>query len=148
MNLFECLYNSNEAYCDAGGGGAQWIFTILSGVLQGCPFSGSFFVIAMDPLLFQFRKFLCTPVLATVRACADDVGACIKSLRDLAVFWRIFEAFRRASLPTFKPKKCIIVPPTVECSAANIAAIRTWLSEVLPDCTHFEILPTAKYLGI
>jgi len=60
----------------------------------------------------------------------------------------IFEAFRKASLLTLKPRKCIIVPLTVECSEANVAAIRMWLSEFLPDCTHFKILPTAKYLGI
>jgi hypothetical protein len=80
--------------------------------------------------------------------CADDAGACIKSLRDLGVFCKIFEAFRKASLLTLKPRKCIIVPLTVECSEANVAAIRMWLSEFLPDCTHFKILPTARYLGI
>ena len=33
-----------------------WIFTIGCGVLQGCPFSGSLFVIAIDPLLHLFEN--------------------------------------------------------------------------------------------
>ena len=45
LNLFDCLYDSNEAFCSVGGRPVAWIFNILCGVLQGCPFSGSLFVI-------------------------------------------------------------------------------------------------------
>ena len=148
MNLLECLYNGSEAFCNVGGSGMAWIFSVLSGVLQGCPFSGSLFVIAIDPLLFQFHKYLCAPALATVRACAGDIGAALKCCKDLAILWRIFEAFRKASLLTLKPQKCILIPLAVECSESNCSAFRAWLTEHLPEWAHFSVLPAAKYLGI
>ena len=121
---------------------------MLSGVLQGCPLSGSLFVIAIDPLLHQFHKHLCAPALATVRVCADDVGAAVRQLRTLFKVWELFEAFRKVSLLTLKPKKCIIVPLTVATSGWNCGLISEWLSVNIPEWAHFNIVPSAKYLGI
>ena len=53
--------------------GMIFMFVILSGVLQGCPLSGSLFVIAIDPLLHMFKTMLENSSLAWVRACADDI---------------------------------------------------------------------------
>ena len=63
------LYKGNEAYA-VSEGLMQHLFPILSGVLQGCPLSGTLFVFVMDPLLWSFRRYLIgtvtSPVLMTL----------------------------------------------------------------------------------
>ncbi len=51
LNVVESLYDGCEAYCESHEGFA-WLFSIISGILQGCPLSGSLFVFIIDPLLF------------------------------------------------------------------------------------------------
>ena len=148
LNLFDCLYTGNEGYCSVSGGEVRWIFSVLCGVLQGCPLSGSLFVIAIDPLLYQFHKKLCAPTLATVRACADDIGAVLKQLRNLVMLWKLFESFRKVSLLTLKPRKCILIPLTVDSSERNCIALKDWLREFIPEWAHFNIVSASKYLGI
>eukprot|EP00959_Pyramimonas_sp_CCMP1952_P243679 5093574-Pyramimonas_sp.AAC.1 len=48
-----------------------------SGVLQGCPLSGSLYVIASNPFLLDLEHCLVARgrLLGVVRACADDLGA-------------------------------------------------------------------------
>ena len=48
--------------------GLTWLCEVISEVLQGCPLSGTLFVIAIDPLLYGFEKHLRTPGLGTIRA--------------------------------------------------------------------------------
>ena len=47
LNAFNMLYHGNEAYSFVGGV-FRWIFSIKSGVLQGCPVSGSLFGFKID----------------------------------------------------------------------------------------------------
>jgi len=65
------LYKGNEAFGMCGGI-LLHMFSILSGVLQGCPLSGTLFVLVADPLLWMFRVQINS---AVIRACADDIGA-------------------------------------------------------------------------
>ena len=85
------------------GGIFQWLFTIKCGVLQGCPFSGTLFVLAIDPQLTFFEKHIHNPGLGKVYACADDIGAALKDLKSLLLCYKLFETFRRASGLTLKP---------------------------------------------
>ena len=80
-----CLYADNHAYADDGGL-IIYLFAILSGILQGCPLSGTLFVFVIDPLLWMFRKQINS---AIIRACADDIGAALRRLEDLAVLYNI-----------------------------------------------------------
>ena len=72
LNVFEALYKDCDAYW-CGGGVEYWLFKIISGVLQGCPLSGSLFVIAIDPLLFMFERHVMSPTYGLVATCADDI---------------------------------------------------------------------------
>jgi len=82
------------------------MFSILSGVLQGCPLSGTLFVLVVDPLLWMFRTRVSS---AIIRACADDVGAALRRMQDLIAMADVFEKFRIASNLTLKPSKCVLI---------------------------------------
>ena len=56
VNAIKVLYKGNRGFCNIEGV-SKFIFDVLSGVLQGCPLSGTLFVIVMDPILFLFNKF-------------------------------------------------------------------------------------------
>ena len=88
MNAFQALYEGNEGYTSMGGLMSR-IFTISCGVLQGCPFSGSLFVIAIDPLLYLFEKYIVSPGMGHIYACADDIGASLASLRGLPILFSL-----------------------------------------------------------
>ena len=86
------------------------LILITSGVLQGCGLSGTLFAISMDPFLRQAEEEVERIQLGTVRACADDVGAAIRSLRAVIPMAAMFSrAFRFAGL-AIKVSKCKLVP--------------------------------------
>ena len=64
----------------AGSAEQELLFQVVAGVLQGCPASGSLFVLCLDPLLRaavqleQFGQGL------EVTACADDVGVSVSKV--------------------------------------------------------------------
>ena len=84
------------------GGILSRIFNVTCGVLQGCPMSGTLFVLPIDPLLTQFERYILQPGLGAVYARADDVGAAINSLDTLELLHRLFEAYRKAIGLTLK----------------------------------------------
>ena len=65
LNCFRALYDGNQGYTSIGGL-ITWIFEVGCGVLQGCPFSGTLFVIAIDPLLHMFEKYIHNPGLGHI----------------------------------------------------------------------------------
>ena len=73
VNAFNALYNGNEGYTSIGGF-ISWIFSVGCGVLQGCPLSGSLFVIAIDPLLYMFEKYIVSVAWQHVCVCGRHWG--------------------------------------------------------------------------
>jgi hypothetical protein len=136
------LYRGNEAYGMAGGIMAH-MFSILSGVLQGCPLSGTLFVLVVDPLLWMFRTQMSE---ALVRACADDVGMALRRLDSLALLYKIFEDYRKATNLTLKAAKCVLVVTVCKLSGWNVDMIRAWLRRRVPGWKDMKIQDAAKYL--
>ena len=95
LNAFNVLYQDNEGVAKVGNL-LKWLFSVKCGVLQGCPLSGTLFVIAIDPLLTLFEHYIYNPGLGAVYACADDIGAALKDIRGLIICARLFEKFRLA----------------------------------------------------
>ena len=121
------------------GGVEHWLFRVISGVLQGCPLSGSPFVIAIDPLLFMFERRISDPSYGMVAACADDIGAFLEELQHLSILFEIFDVFGKASGLLLKPRKCVIILLSVVASDANIAPVKLWMKRHIPQWAPFCI---------
>ena len=147
LNIFKALYDGNEGFTSIGGL-ITWMFTVGCGVLQGCPLSGSLFVIAIDPLLFLFEKYICSPGFGTVSACADDIGAVVNSLKGLKRLKTLFSLMTRASGLTLKPAKCILIPLACDVTPENVDRIHGWLGENIPEWASMNVKNMGKYLGI
>ena len=124
------------------------MFSVLSGVLQGCPLSGVLFNFAIDPLLYLFSTLIITPGFGKVLACADDIGASLVQLRHLVSCHNMFGVFQKVSGLTLKPRKCILILTSIEASPHNIDVVRTWLKENIPSWEGVRICSSAKCLGI
>jgi len=146
LKALERMYDANEAFFECGGD-LKWVFCVISGVLQGCPLSGSLFVICMDPLLYLFKTKIEDQGLGMVRACADDVGATLGALLLLPIFHDGFSRFKRISGLTLKPKKCVLILTTCIASPGNVEVIRKWLRAHCPEWANFQISNVGKYLG-
>ena len=147
LNAIKTLYKDNRVFCNIGGA-AQFMFMILSGVLQGCPFSGTLFVIIMDPIMHLFTKYICRPGFGEVRSCADDVGCALACLWSLKRVFLIFESVRKATGLILKPNKCVIVLLSHVANEGNVEAVRQWLLREIPEWVEFQVTNSAKYLGI
>ena len=141
------IYSDNEAKYGSGRA-AVTLFVIVAGILQGCPGSGSFFVVALEPFLWKFdcilkaqdRRRLGDASLATnvIRACADDIAFALCRLDTLVALKEVYDEAAVLSLLCLKPRKCVLVtvrgPPP--CSRtrdpAVVGEVCTWLG-VLPD---------------
>ena len=140
------LYHKNQAFLGTPDG-IVFMFFILSGVLQGCPLSGSLFVIVIDPLLHMFKVHLEDTGLGMPRACADDVGVALRHLKDISILYVFFTRYTSISGLTLKPPKCVIVLTARACSDHNCQVIKEWLSESCPAWKDMAICSAAKYLG-
>ena len=145
-NALKLMYTDNEAYVESNGE-LMWLFSVLAGVLQGCPLSGSLFVICIDPLLFLFKKKVEDQGLGRVRACADDIGASLRNLKSIRVFCEIFTLFEKVSGLVLKPKKCVIILTSNVASSHNSRVIKAYLDSHCPSWSHFQVANNGKYLG-
>ena len=145
-DCIESIYHFNIALAAVGGAFTP-LFFIFSGVLQGCPLSGFLFAMGIDPFLTWVYIVLELPGLATIRACADDLGA---SLRRLSALLILFPVFRVVGLVTgldLKPRNCVLIPTGQSCSIQFVAFVRGWLVQHIPQWSEFKVVPSARYLG-
>ena len=84
LNFMKKLYDGNKAFMTVGGVNL-FLFMVISSVLQGCPLSGSLFVICMDPILFMFEKHIVKKGLGNVLACADDIGVSLAAAKHIKI---------------------------------------------------------------
>ena len=98
LNASDVVYSEHEGVarvCDI----FQWLFTVRCGVLQGCPFSGTLFVIASDPFLTFLEKHIQNLDLGRVYVCADDIGAALEDLKSLLLCYKPVGSLRRPLAP-------------------------------------------------
>ena len=123
------------------------LFQIVTGILQGCPLSGSLFVIVINPLLVALsKKFPCRS-RAEITACADDVGLALKSLIDAPLVAQEFEFFAKIARLCLKPAKCVIVPAATCNLAAFVRQAKDLLEDICPQWAHFTFKDCNTYLG-
>ncbi len=120
------LYSGSTAV-SLGALGPEFLYDVTSGVLQGCPLSGIFFVWAMDVFIRMMTKKVQERGLGILRICADDVGAALRSIWSLLVLVEIFAIAEAVSGLGLNLHKCVVVPTATSWSLELMHRIKTWL---------------------
>ena len=144
-NILMAMYSRVIAM--AAGPGRQQLFHVESGVLQGCPLSGSLFALCVDPLYKMLRARLLQDAIpcAAVTACADDVGIALADVRLADRAAEVFVAAERCARLRLKPRKCKLIPlAETDPDPAVWAGI---IACVVPAWRDFHVVAYAKYLG-
>ena len=77
LNLIRALHT--EVYVHSAET-RETLFQILTGILQGCPLSGSLLIVAFNPLIVALSKLSPDKAEMVLTACADDIGIASKTL--------------------------------------------------------------------
>ena len=144
--MFKAMYHDVQTFW-ALGNELFFLFLVYCGVIQGCPTSGALFNYSIDPLLYIFSRLVVVPRLGLVLACADDVAAAMRALKDLEHLYSIFHLFDEISGLRLSASKCVIILTSVEASPHNIHIIRNWLRTRIPAWENINISDNGKYLG-
>ena len=152
----KAIYLENRAWF-GNGDQQKLLFTIISGILQGCPGSGTFFVVAIEPFINKFSIQLThqtaqrVPPRAgapdEVKACADDIAFALFELRALIVIRTTFDEAKRLAALQLQPRKCVLIPSRGPISEQKIKEVREWLAANVAGWEGFQICGTAKLLG-
>ena len=144
LDLFlRALYYNNRCYA-VFDGVRHFLYTIYSGILQGCPVSGSLFVMAIDPFLRMLRKKVFG---ARTKAFADDIASALGSLSLLRSMFMCFERFRKISGLALKPKKCKLLPLGAPLDRDLHAKVKDYINKTVPGWNDFAICDSGEYLG-
>ena len=138
------MYHDCNVYSNAGGD-SVWMFLVESGVIQGCPLSGTLFALAAGPLLRAIH-FLLQPD-EVCRAFADDIAAALASLAQLAPLCKLFRDYEEVSALSLGAPKCIIIPLSRSYDGPTRRIIHQYLTDHVPHCANFTIADSREYLG-
>ena len=146
LNLITGLYDDCEAYSTTTGTHVL-LFKIRSGVLQGCPLSGTLFVIVINPLLRAMATIL-TGEHDALCAFADDLAAALHDHKQMAELYKIFQTWEEISAMKLKSKKGVIImlgrPPG---NPHPKLVLLDYLASSCPKWSQMAIAAAAKYLG-
>ena len=144
LNYIRSLYEDNVCIY-RGGDSDRTLYKIESGIIQGCPLSGSIFVLTVDPFLQLLKR---TIPSATNRAFADDIATLVQSLQDLPTLKRSFDLFRDISGLDLKVKKCSLIPLGINPTPDAIKRVTRAVRKITPEWANFSVVPSAEYLGV
>jgi hypothetical protein len=141
--FFRQLYNNNVCYATIEGQRVL-LYTILSGILQGCPASGSLFVLAVDPF---YRMVKARIAGSRSKAFADDLATIIQKFSQIPLIKQCFDVLESVSGLALKPKKCVLIILGRDVDEAVMEEARAYLIHILPDWAKFRIETSGVYLG-
>ena len=129
-------------------------------MLQGCPLSGSLFVICLNPFLHLLDKFLYAPegppvgdfcqkdIGEIARAFADDLALVLAGLQKLPKIASLFKILQQVSGLSLKASKCVLIPLGEVFDSNLIAKVRQFLHDNLPAWSSFRVESYGEYLGV
>jgi hypothetical protein len=124
--------------------GQRWgRLPIRSGIRQGCPASGSLFVLAMDPCI-RYLVSKMSPRRGILTAFADDLAAAVPELFPaLVILEKAFQVVARCSSLELHPGKVVVIPlwKYVE------SEVRASIADVAPSLATALIQNFGKLLG-
>ena len=137
------LYRVNVAFGNTAKGRVR-LFLIEAGILQGCPSSGSIFVICMDAFL---RYVQCMIAEVSIKAFADDLAIKLMRVSDLKKMAECFATFQRISGLALKPQKCVLIPLGQAPNAEVCGAVGRYIATEVPQWKEFKVQAKGEYLG-
>ena len=126
------------------GGTKGQLYNILSEIPQGCPASGSMFVISIDPFL-RILKARITDM--RTKAFADDTASVLRRLRELGIVAECFDRFELISGLALKPRKCRVIPLGSELTDSRKEDIEEHIKRWIPQWSGFQVCSSGEYLG-
>ena len=125
----------------------QMMCPVLAGALQGCPLSGFLFAAAFSPFLCMMAECTDKKGEALTRACADDVGASLRTIRVLPKYAVIFDLAEKCANLTLGMAKCVVVPIAESCTQEVINQVLGYIRKHVPKWSSFRVEAKAKYFG-
>ena len=86
----------------------MFLHWVTTGVLQGCPLSGSLFAISADPIAHAFGRLDLRGSSCTC-LCADVMGTALLNFLPLKSFAFIFKVFKPLTGLALNPRKLVFV---------------------------------------
>ena len=141
--LIAALYADCEALIVLNGQVVN-MFSVASGIKQGCPLSGTIFALAIDPLIRALTSRIITPP-SLLSAYADDLAIVLNDLfRQLPFVIEVLRYWARASALHLNVPKCTVVPLW----RAALDEVRGRLRRAIPWFAACAVEHHARYLGI
>ena len=119
-----------------------------SGVAQGCPLSGTVFVMIVDPILHHMQSalraerrvwFVCVPMMLKIA---------LRRSASMALLSPVFAEAGKTLGLFLKPTKCVVVPARPGAKEENKDAIRSNLQAAYPAWASFRISSSGLYIGV
>ena len=126
----------------------MFLFWAFSGVMQGCPLSGSLFVLAFDPFLRKLRAKIDLLNVGVSRACADDVAVVCFSFSGLKDIREAFSDAAKLAALCLRLTKCAVVTFGGESFESERRLLSEWLAAQIPEWSQIPISKWASYLGM
>ncbi|CAK0896046.1 unnamed protein product, partial [Prorocentrum cordatum] len=124
---------------------------IASGCPLGCPWSGTLWMVGLDPLIWDLHPWTAHPVGAVFGDCVDAAGSVPPSSKMLRLLSRVFfvaEYGARLVLKTAKTAKCKIIPLAGAVAPAVEDRVRDKIADLVPRWSDMLINDRAEYLGV
>ena len=119
------------------------LFTVSSGVKQGCPLSPTLFIVAGEVLLNCMKAHISSADM--IRCYADDIAWITADLWKFGpALASAFRQIGRCTGLSLNPKKCVCLPLW----QYSTPSIKHLPNEIIPLWLDFQVADKAKYLGV
>ena len=135
-------FYANCRYFPRLSGKWRYAFTPKSGTKQGCPLSGTIFVILLDPIIAALTKSMGPKDV--LRGYADDLAAVLfEGLQTLMSIARVFQVVKIISGLNLKISKTVIIP----LGRQGTFKMKASICDSLPHWSGVLVSNSGKYLG-